>query len=206
MGDWRALKVRAAGAIAVAAVFLGSVSAYVIARDKHECSGGSDLAVAVELQLADAASLPSVALALGVPRDDPRSLPQGFQQAAIVKVRWQQSTREDGWYQVFGFRRGGQPRSLPVHGGWNGDGKSNATAATSIDKFLARCDWIPSLGLSDDSLLIETVGARSTQEGFIASIFLTDLGGSIVTDGSTELLFGLAHIDEDGKIRWAKRL
>jgi hypothetical protein len=193
------------GAVAAAAVVAGVVLLGAgREREREWAHGGDRLAVGVEVALADRATFESVAVRLGVPPGQ-ATRPPGADQFVVVRIRWAGPSPLDGSMAVMLLdKRVTPPRPLAAEAGWIANGGTGSTWGSSYEVLARKYDWLR--GISAADLPIASVAAPAPS-GTVTAWFRQWGAGSVpFADPAAEVLVALAHQDEDGEFRWARRI
>lgn len=175
-------------------------------REREWAHGGDRLAVGVEVVLADRATFASVAVRLGVPPGR-ATRPPGADQFVVVRIRWAGLSPLDGSMAVMLLdKRVTPPRPLAADAGWNADGGTGSTWGSSYEVLARKYDWLRGISVAD--LPTASVDAPAAPSGTVTAWFRQwgDAGSIPFADPTGETLVALAHQDEDGEFRWARRV
>ncbi|GIF98229.1 hypothetical protein [Catellatospora citrea] len=207
-------RIIAAGlAIAVA----GAVGVLLkVQRDREWVHGGDDVDVAVGLRLADHETFDATVVMLGGPSKHDTGAPPGSQ-ALVVRASWSEAPSDSGHhYALIALdKRVSPPRLLSANGAWvagdapEGTGSHWSSAYTELAEHY---DWLAKTAMVTDERGVTFPGSAITapalSSGTLVATWFTDTadGRPPLTDPSAEVIIALVYVDDDGDVRWAKRI
>lgn len=194
-------------AAGVAAVVLVVAVALVVVRQRQQewAHGGDDLAVEVDMMLADQRSFDGAVAGFGVPAGVlTRNV--AVPQSVVVRIRWSGSAEPDGRFTlVMADSRLTPPKPLRAMAAWTEAGGPDGFHWEGIYELLSgRYDWMQGFASAESPSAVNAGSGRSGMA--VASFSQRDPSAIPFTDPAGQIAVGLIRIDADNSVRWARRV
>ncbi|GAB4057288.1 hypothetical protein [Catellatospora paridis] len=211
--DRRRKVIAAVLAIAVA----GAVGVLLkVQRDREWVHGGDDVDVLVDLRLADHETFDATIVMFGGPNRHQTGAPPGSQ-ALVVRATWSEAPSDNGHhYTLIALdKRVSPPRLLGANGAWVAGGGPEGTGShwsSAYTELAEHYDWLAKTAMVTGERGVSfpgsAIAAPALSSGALVATWFTDTadGRPPLTDPLTEVLIALVYADDDGEVRWAKRI
>jgi hypothetical protein len=193
---------------------VGVTALFWIQREREWAHGGDWLKVDVEVALATGDTFEKVIVGLGVPAGEATRVGDDAE-SVVVRVRWSGSPHTDGAFQVIALdKRVVPPRPLAADGGWNSAGGTGSGWAGAYEVLADRYDWLRGVARANytgadgvTTFPTAAVDARAGEAGTVTAWFRQWGDGPIpLADPTRELVVALVDEDDNGDVRWARRI
>jgi hypothetical protein len=201
-------------AVLVVAVAVGAATALHLRREREWAHGGDDVAVEVHAVVATEETFDDVAVRLGVPPGEAVRY-SGAAQSIVVRVRWTGMVPTGGWFQMMVLDKRFDPgQLLAVDGSWGSEGGGGGNWASSYEILASRYAWLSGVARElyvDPPRMYRqptaAVSAAATGSGTVTGWYRQWRDGALpIDDPATDTLVALVLVDEDGEVRWARRV
>jgi hypothetical protein len=196
-----------AAAAAVVIVVAGAVVLHQ-RRDREWAHGGDPLTVDVDVSPATGRDFDELVAAAGVPKGRAVRV-DNASQTVIVRVGWRGHTG-GGHLELMALdKRVTPPKPLVPDGGWDGARTTGWGWAGSYAVLAERYDYLARAGDAgmDGGKDLGSVGVPGTGDGTVVAWFHQAPFDSIpFRDLAGELLVVVFQVDDDGEVRWARRV
>ncbi|MEU8076600.1 hypothetical protein AB0B31_14235 [Catellatospora citrea] len=187
-----------------------------VQRDREWAHGGDDVSVAVDLRLADHETFDATVVTLGGPSSHQTGAPPGSQ-ALVVRASWSEAPSDDGHhYSLIALdKRVFPPRLLSANGAWVAGAATESTGShwsSAYTELAEHYDWLAKTAMVTDergsTFPGSAIAAPALSSGALVATWFTDTadGRLPLTDPLAEVLIALVYVDDDGDVRWAKRI
>lgn len=200
-----------AGAVAavVLALVVGALAWRDHRRDQEWAHGGDDVMVAAQVRAVTRADFPDALAVAGVRREP---APPNARQAFVVQVSWSGTPEPGGSYLfVLLDDRPSPPKPLGSSASWGSAGGSGPAWAGSFEELSEHYPWLARTAArhNPDGTYTDTtegllLPATAQGEG-VLSFYLPRPELTTARPGD-DLVLTMARTDDDGEVRWARRV
>ncbi|GIF01911.1 hypothetical protein [Paractinoplanes rishiriensis] len=198
-----------------------------VRREREWAHGGAGIDVSVDAVVATAQTFDDTVVRFGVPPGEAVRY-VGAAQSLVVRVRWSGVQPAGGWFQVMVLDKRVNPgRLLTVDSSWSSEGASGGNWAGTYEILAERYDW---LGGVAEELYVDADGwnhqptaaasAPATESGTMTAWYRQIRRGQHprhgepqppddtipITDPAKDTLVAMVFVDEEGEVRWARRI
>ncbi|GAA1364288.1 hypothetical protein [Catellatospora chokoriensis] len=187
-----------------------------VQRDREWAHGGDDVDVVVDLRLAGNETFDATVVMLGGPSRHQTGAPLGTQ-ALVVRASWSEAPSDNGHhYALIALdKRVSPPRLLGANGAWVVGGAPEGTGShwsSAYTELAEHYDWLARTAMVTDERGVSFPGsaiiAPALSSAALVATWFTDTadGRPPLADPQAEVLIALVYVDDDGEVRWAKRI
>lgn len=189
-----------AAAAAAVLVLIAGIVLLRVQRDREWAHGGDDLAVDVEVALADRQTFAGTVARFGVPAG--AATAGADEQYVITRVRRAGSPGVGGRFVLLMVdKRVTPPGRLNGRGGWDGQQNPGFHWEGVYQPLSERYEWLRGFAADSGVSAVEAAGDSSV------AYFVPRRDGAMpITDPAREVAIALVHLDRDNEVRWARRI
>jgi hypothetical protein len=196
-----------------AVVLAATLTAVHLRREQEWSHGGDDVTVAVSSELATPATLAQVAERWGAPPGEATTL-MTAEQVFVVRVTWSGATPTGSFQVVALDARVDPPQILAADGGWAANGATGSNWSSAYEELASRYGWLRRVAAANytdangmNSMPTAAVGAPAADSGSVTAWFrLIGTAPVPLKDAAGEVIVALIKVDDDGEVRWARRV
>jgi hypothetical protein len=184
-----------------AALLAGAVLGVAKSRRAGEWAhGGDTLDTTVEFRMTDESGVAATVARLGGP--DAFQAVLHDDQGVAVRVQWTGPRHPGSWYQLVALDGRDIPAApLRPVGGWNVNGDAGSNWASKYEALAEHYPWLAGLAQLSGTYAVDAPADRA---GSLTALFQPRPG--LPMRNSNDVVVVVFLVDDDGEVRWAKRL